>query len=127
MAEAPGPLPGQAQENRSPGVESPGHPMRDGSDDDLMRRAGSGDRDAFARLMARHLPRAVALASRVSGSRSDAEEIVQVAFCRAWLKAPELREESASGGARFSTCFTRVLVNLCIDRRRKAPLAPLEP
>lgn len=100
--------------------------MRDGSDDDLMRRAGSGDRDAFARLMARHLPRAVALATRVSGSRSDAEEIVQEAFLRSWLKAPEWHEESAPGGARFSTWFTRVLVNLCIDRRRKAPLAPLE-
>lgn len=100
--------------------------MRDGSDDDLMRRAGSGDRDAFARLTTRHLPRALALAVRVSGSRSDAEEIVQEAFMRTWIKAPEWREESAPGGARFTTWFTRVVVNLCIDRRRRAPLAPLE-
>jgi RNA polymerase sigma-70 factor, ECF subfamily len=100
--------------------------MRDGSDDDLMRRAGRGDREAFARLMSRHLPRGVALATRVAGSRSDAEEIVQEAFLRTWLKAPEWREESAPGGARYSTWFTRVVVNLCIDRRRRAPLAPLE-
>lgn len=100
--------------------------MRDGSDDDLMRRAGRGDREAFARLMSRHLSRSVALATRVAGSRSDAEEIVQEAFLRTWLKAPNWHDESAPGGARFSTWFTRVVVNLCIDRRRRAPLAPLE-
>lgn len=100
--------------------------MRDGSDDDLMRRAGGGDREAFARLVNRHLPRAVALATRVAGSRSDAEEIVQEALLRTWLKAPVWQDESAPGGARFTTWFTRVLVNLCIDRRRRAPLAPLE-
>lgn len=100
--------------------------MRDGSDDELMRRAGRGDRQAFARLVERHMPRAVALATRVAGSRSDAEEIVQEAFLRTWLKAPDWRDEALPGGARFTTWFTRVLVNLCIDRRRRPVLAPLE-
>ncbi len=100
--------------------------MRDGSDDELMRLAGRGDRHAFSRLVNRHLPRAVALATRVAGSRSDAEEIVQEAFLRTWLKAPEWRDETAPGGARFTTWFTRVVVNMCIDRRRRAPLASLD-
>lgn len=100
--------------------------MRDGSDDELMRRAAGGDRDAYTRLVQRHLPRAVALATRVAGNRGDAEEIVQEAFLRTWLKAPEWRDENAPGSARFTTWFTRVVVNLCIDRRRKPVMSPIE-
>jgi len=101
--------------------------MRDGSDDELMRRAGRGDNAAFAALVARHIPRATALATRISGSRSDAEEIVQEAFLRTWMKAPDWESQtSIAGGARFTTWFTRVLVNLCIDRRRRPQPAPLE-
>ena len=47
------------------------------------------------------------IAVNILNSRSDAEEIVQEAFLRSWLKAPEWREESAPGGARFSTWFSR--------------------
>ncbi len=102
-------------------------PMRDGSDDDLMRRAGRGDRAAFTALVARHVSRATALATRVAGNRSDADELVQEAFLRAWLKAPDWQaQEDAPRGAAFNTWFTRVLVNLCIDRRRKPVLAPIE-
>ena len=101
--------------------------MRDGSDDELMRRAGRGDNAAFAALVARHLPRATALATRISGSRSDAEEIVQEAFLRTWMKAPDWESQGAiAGGARFTTWFTRVLVNLCIDRKRRPQPAPLD-
>ena len=102
-------------------------PMRDGSDDELMRRAGRGDSAAFAALVSRHLPRATALATRIAGNRSDAEEIVQEAFIRTWVKAPEWQSRNAaSGGAQFTTWFTRVLVNLCIDRRRRPVPAPLD-
>lgn len=106
--------------------------MRDGSDDELMRRAGRGDNAAFSALVTRHLPRATALAIRITGSRSDAEEIVQEAFLRTWIKSPEWESQAAPGSgsgrgtAQFTTWFTRVLVNLCIDRRRRPQAAPLE-
>jgi RNA polymerase sigma-70 factor, ECF subfamily len=100
--------------------------MRDGSDDELMRRAARGDRDAYTLLVQRHLPRAVALATRIAGNRGDAEEIVQEAFLRTWLKAPEWRDETAPGSARFTTWFTHVVVNLCIDRRRKPVMSSLD-
>jgi RNA polymerase sigma-70 factor (ECF subfamily) len=100
--------------------------MRDGSDDDLMRRAGRGDNSAFAALVSRHLPRATALAIRITGNRSDAEELVQEAFLRTWKKAPDWTDRNATAGAQFTTWFTRVLVNLCIDRRRRPGLSPLE-
>ena len=117
--------------------------MEDESDDALMRRAGSGDKAAFALLVRRHLARATALAQRIVGNRSDAEEIVQEAFLRCWQKAPEWRpandrppngkpaatdraandddqrDEARGSTAQFGTWLYRVLVNLCLDRRRR--------
>ena len=113
--------------------------MQDESDDALMRRAGSGDKTAFALLVRRHLARATALAQRITGNRSDAEEIVQEAFLRCWQKAPDWRptegrperaandegsanDEESKGRAstaQFGTWLYRVLVNLCLDRRRR--------
>jgi len=101
--------------------------MQDASDDELMRLSGTGDRLAFQRLVARHLKRASSLAGRVTGNRSDAEEAVQEAFLRAWLKAPEWRARDAlTNGATFATWFNRVLVNLCIDRVRRPRVDPIE-
>lgn len=102
-------------------------PMLEPSDDDLMRAAGAGDRAAFGTLVARHLQRMAALAGRITGNRGDAEEIVQEAFLRAWLKAPSwLGREDRAGGAAFSTWLGRVVVNLCLDRKRKAVPLPIE-
>jgi RNA polymerase sigma-70 factor (ECF subfamily) len=120
--------------------------MQDGGDDDLMRRAGLGDRAAFSRLVARHLARATGVAGRITGNRSDAEEVVQEAFLRAWLKAPDWQAQAdrpaddgqgdagpaaasppeGRGTASFATWFYRVLVNLCIDRKRRPVTAPIE-
>ncbi|MBI3708517.1 MAG: RNA polymerase sigma factor [Proteobacteria bacterium] len=101
--------------------------MLDATDDDLMRLAGGGDRGAFTRLVSRHFARAAAFAGRVTGSRSDAEEIVQEAFLRTWLKAPAWQNRDARpGGAQFSTWFYRVLLNLCIDRKRRPIAAPID-
>lgn len=90
-----------------------------------MRLSGAGDEKAFACLVARHLTRAGKIAQRVVGSRAEAEDMVQEAFLRVWLKASEWKPE-ATGGAKFSTWFYRVLMNLCIDRTRRIKPAPLE-
>jgi RNA polymerase sigma-70 factor (ECF subfamily) len=101
--------------------------MPDGSDDDLMRQAGAGDRAAFGRLVERHFVRTVALAGRIVRNRSDAEEIVQEAFMRAWIKASNWRSRGdRAGGAEFSTWLYRVVVNLCIDHGRRPVAAPIE-
>ena len=54
------------------------------SDDGLMERVAGGDAAAFDRLAARHMRRAVALAQRMTGNPSDADEIAQEAFLRVW-------------------------------------------
>jgi RNA polymerase sigma-70 factor (ECF subfamily) len=101
--------------------------MLETSDDDLMRAAGAGDRAAFGKLVARHLQRMAGLAGRITGNRGDAEEIVQEAFLRTWLKAPTwLGREDRAGGAAFGTWLGRVVVNLCLDRKRRAVPLPLE-
>jgi RNA polymerase sigma-70 factor (ECF subfamily) len=102
--------------------------MRDDDDDALMRLAGAGDRAAFSRLVQRHLTRASRLAVRMVGNASDAEEIVQEAFLRAWLKAPEwkARAETPDAGASFFTWLAHVIVNFSLDRKRRRQTAPLE-
>jgi RNA polymerase sigma-70 factor, ECF subfamily len=104
--------------------------MQEESDDALMRRAGNGDKAAFAILVQRHLARAMALAQRITGNRSDAEEIVQEALLRCWQKAPDWRaandRDEEGGTAQVSTWLYRVLVNLCLDRRRRPQPVEIE-
>jgi RNA polymerase sigma-70 factor (ECF subfamily) len=92
------------------------------TDEALMARVGQGDRAAFQHLVNRHLGTGTALAQRVLLNRADADEVVQEAFLRVWTTAPRWRPE----GALFRTWFSRVLVNLCIDRKRKPRAEPLE-
>lgn len=101
--------------------------MTESSDDELMRRSGEGDRVAFADLVARHSRRAAALAARVAGNPSEAEDIVQEAFLRTWQKAPTWAAQGeAEGAAAFTTWFTRIVVNLAIDRARRPRPEPIE-
>ena len=93
-----------------------------GDDETLMRRIASGERAAFAALMERHLSRALALAERVTGNRGDAEELVQEAMLKVWTQAERFRPEAG----RFRAWFNRIVVNLCIDRRRRPASLPLE-
>jgi RNA polymerase sigma-70 factor (ECF subfamily) len=88
------------------------------SDDSLIAASAGGDEAAFNRLVRRHADRAHALAARFAGSASDADDIVQEAFWRAWRAAPRWR----AGEAAFSTWLHRVVLNLCIDRERRGKL-----
>jgi RNA polymerase sigma-70 factor (ECF subfamily) len=55
------------------------------------------------------------------GSSADAEEIVQEALLRVWINAPRWRPVAS-----FRTWFYRVVINLCLNRKRRAPFLPLE-
>jgi RNA polymerase sigma-70 factor, ECF subfamily len=91
------------------------------SDDTLLLLAGKGDERAYAQLVDRHMARSLAFAQRVLGNRAEAEDVLQEAFLRVWKKAPTWSDD----GARFSTWFYRVVLNLCIDRKRKPAHAAL--
>jgi RNA polymerase sigma-70 factor (ECF subfamily) len=99
--------------------------MDDHSDDELMARIAAGERAAFDRLVERHLPRCLRLAERMLGARAEAEDVAQEFFIKVWSGAARWRP-AGGGGARFTTWLYRVVVNLCIDRRRRPVFAPLE-
>jgi RNA polymerase sigma-70 factor (ECF subfamily) len=93
------------------------------SDEVLLAAVAAGDRRSFRTLMTRHAPAMLALAERITGSPEDADEIVQEAFVKLWAAPEKWRPD---GPASFSTWFYRVVVNACLDRRRRASPAPLE-
>ena len=73
-------------------------------------------------LAARKLPRLLALAGRMLGEASEAEDVAQEAMIRAWRQAPTW----APGAARFDTWLHRVTLNLCYDRLRRRREIPTE-
>ena len=84
-------------------------------DEDLVSRVGRGDPAAIQALVARKLPRMLALAHRLLGDPVEAEDVAQEAMLRAWRQAPSWRP----GKARFDTWLHRVALNLCYDRLRR--------
>jgi RNA polymerase sigma-70 factor, ECF subfamily len=85
------------------------------SDAVLMARIIAGDQAAFHRFAQRHVARFLAVAQRIIGNQSDAEEIVQDALLRVWLHAPEWQQ----GAAQVTTWVYRIVVNLALDYTRK--------
>jgi RNA polymerase sigma-70 factor (ECF subfamily) len=80
-------------------------------DRELVRRAQGGDEAAFRSLVERHGGRAHALALRILKSASDAEEVAQDAFVRAWRALPRFRGDSA-----FSSWLYRIVARCAFDR-----------
>jgi len=93
----------------------------DDSDEALMARVAKGDQAAFRLLARRHLPAMVGLARRILGNAAEAEDVAQEAMLRVWTHAPRWQPLAA-----FKTWLTRVVVNLCLDRKRRAPMVDLE-
>jgi RNA polymerase sigma-70 factor, ECF subfamily len=91
------------------------------SDHDLMARTAQGDGRAFQTLAERHAGRALRLARRIVGNDALAEDIVQDALLRVWTNAPRWRPE-----AEFRTWLYRVVVNLCLNAKRRTPDLPLD-
>jgi RNA polymerase sigma-70 factor, ECF subfamily len=84
------------------------------SDETLCRRVGARDEAAFDLLVARYQGRAYRLAWSLLRNVEDARDVSQEAFLRVYRTAGGFR-----GDARFSTWFYRILVNLCLDHRRR--------
>lgn len=99
---------------------------------ELMRRVASGDQAAFGEIVHRCLPRLLAVARRYTGAGHEAEDIVQEAFTRLWVKAPgwELSDgevhETGRRIARVYTWLYQVVSNLCIDRCRRQRMDDLD-
>ena len=91
-------------------------------DEELVVRVAAGDPAAIKAMVARKLPRILALARRMLTDSIEAEDVAQEVFLRIWRHAGSWRP----GGARFDTWMHRVALNLCYDRlrrRREQPMA----
>lgn len=97
-------------------------PSGEEADDALLDRVARGDPQAARAMVARKLPRLLALATRMLGDAGDAEDVAQESFVRLWQQASRWRP----GAARFDTWLHRVTLNLCYDRLRKRRDVPVE-
>jgi RNA polymerase sigma-70 factor (ECF subfamily) len=93
------------------------------ADDDLLIEIGKGNRRAFRVLMLRHAPAMLALAQRITRNAGDADEIVQETFLKLWT-SPDRWQPGGRG--LFSTWLYRVVLNACLDRRRRRVPEPLD-
>lgn len=87
-----------------------------------MAEVAVGNRPAFDELTRRHLRKSLGLARRVVNNRDDAEEIVQDAFLQVWANADRWR----GNDARFATWLYRIVLNRCLDYRRRRTFASIE-
>jgi len=91
-------------------------------DESLICQIQEGSHEAFAVLADRHSDRFYRMAYRLVSSKDDAEDIVQEAFLKLWDR-PTLWNPGK--GAKFTTWFYRVVINLCFDHRKKKRLITL--
>ena len=97
--------------------------MHEGDTDEaLVAQSASGNHRAFRLLMVRHMGRTIRLAESILGGSSDADDVAQEAFVRIWKGASSFDPAVA----RFTTWLYRIVVNLAIDRSRRARGDPIE-
>jgi RNA polymerase sigma-70 factor, ECF subfamily len=95
----------------------------DADDDALMAALATGDSAAARLIMDRHLTQILALSRRMLGDQTEAEDVAQDTFARAWGAANRWEP----GRAKLSTWLHRIAMNLCLDRLRKKRPEPLDP
>ena len=95
--------------------EAPTPPAGEEDERALMARVGTGDARAFERIVARHLPMLHALAWRMLGDASEAEDVVQESLVKLWVNA---KGWQPSGGG-LGAWLRRIATNACLDRLRK--------
>jgi RNA polymerase sigma-70 factor (ECF subfamily) len=92
----------------------------DAVDRDLVRRAQTGEEEAFANLVRRHQRRAVRVARSMVPNDEDAQDLAQEAFLRVFRSLDRFDFQHA-----FTTWLYRIVTNLCIDhlRRRRTTMS----
>jgi RNA polymerase sigma-70 factor, ECF subfamily len=80
---------------------------------ELVARAKAGSKQAFGDLVRRYRPRILALALHLCGSESEAEDIAQEVFFKAYRKL-----DSFEGRSEFFTWVYRMAVNRSLNARR---------
>ncbi len=94
---------------------------------DAVKRAQAGDVDAFEIIYRDHSARTYALCLRlVGGDTTDATELLQDVFIRAWRRLDTFRGDSAFSSWLHRLAVNTLLENARTDRRRTARVLPME-
>lgn len=79
-----------------------------------IRRSQAGDAQAYAALVERYQRMIHALTYRMTGSLTEAEDLAQETFVRAWRQLEQFR-----GDAAFSSWLYRIALNLGLNWRKR--------
>jgi RNA polymerase sigma-70 factor, ECF subfamily len=95
----------------------------DSRDAVLVAACVAGAREAFDLIVGRHQRAVYQVCYRFAGNHSDASDLAQDVFVRAWRALPRFK-----GDAALSTWLHRIAVNVGLNHvsGRKAPAGPLE-
>jgi RNA polymerase sigma-70 factor, ECF subfamily len=92
------------------------------ADADLIARAASGDAAAFQALVERHRSMVYRVAYQFAGNHHDAEDIAQEVFIKVYRSLDRFRQD-----AQLSSWMYRIVMNACIDHRRRHSPAAAAP
>src|SRR5256714_10759196 len=96
-------------------------PLGRSSDEELMRRTQTGDRQAFSLLYERYSASVLSYLYRMLGSVEDVEAIGQEVFLRAYRFASTYRYPQ-----KFSTWLFTITRNLAINQSRRRKRSPVK-
>lgn len=83
-------------------------------DTDLISRAAAGDPSAFQALVEKHRAMVYRVAFQFAGNHHDAEDIAQEVFIKVYRSLARFRQD-----AQLSSWMYRIVMNACIDHRRR--------
>lgn len=84
------------------------------ADSELIARAAGGDPAAFQTLVERHRSMVYRVAYQFAGNHYDAEDIAQEVFIKVYRSLDRFRQD-----AQLSSWMYRIVMNACIDHRRR--------
>jgi len=90
------------------------------TDQEAVAQAAKGDHEAFRVLVERYQNRAYGLALRVMRDEESARDVVQEAFLKAYRSLDRFEGRSS-----FYTWLYRIVMNLCLDAKRRQPAGRL--
>ncbi|MCU0289805.1 MAG: RNA polymerase sigma factor [Acidobacteria bacterium] len=88
-------------------------------ENEFIRRAQQGDRDAFTKLVNLYQRQVFKLAFGFFQDKDDAMEIVQETFLRVYEKIPSFENDGNRGTNAFRNWIYRIAYRLCVDFYRK--------
>jgi RNA polymerase sigma-70 factor, ECF subfamily len=91
-------------------------------DTDLISRAAVGDASAFQALVERHRAMVYRVAYQFSGNHHDAEDIAQEVFIKIYRSLDRFRRD-----AQLTSWIYRIVMNACIDHRRRSRINASAP